>query len=175
MIAILFLVLVPARTLTPAVERESLFKIAGDGELTMTYEGTDEAISIKYKDEDGSYSERALKQLDNFLRCRSDETSTVMSLKLIEKIDNISDNFGGSVVYITSGYRSPEHNSNLRLKLRRVDKDSFHTKGMAVDMKLPNVSKGTLAKYARSLNDGGVGDYRRINAIHVDSGPLRSW
>jgi uncharacterized protein YcbK (DUF882 family) len=74
---------------------------------------------------------------------------------------------------VVSGYRSPATNAMLRRKNRGVAKNSYHMKGMAIDMQMKSVRPSTIARAARSLGAGGVGQYRTFT--HVDSGPVRTW
>ena len=74
---------------------------------------------------------------------------------------------------VVSGYRSPATNAMLRRKNRGVAKNSYHTKGMAIDVQMRTVRPSTIARAARSLKAGGVGQYRTF--AHVDSGPVRTW
>ncbi len=76
-------------------------------------------------------------------------------------------------VSIVSGYRSPVTNAMLRRKNRGVAKDSYHTKGMAIDFQMKSRSPVQIRRAAKKLGAGGVGGYRTFT--HVDSGPVRSW
>lgn len=77
---------------------------------------------------------------------------------------------------VVSGYRSPRSNSKLRrLDGKGVAKQSFHTKGQAVDLRLPGTELVTLQKAARHLQRGGVGYYPSHRFVHLDSGWVRSW
>ena len=74
---------------------------------------------------------------------------------------------------IVSGYRSPVTNAMLRRKNRGVAKDSYHTKGMAVDFQMKTRRPSQIRRAAKKLGAGGVGGYRTFT--HVDSGPVRAW
>ena len=76
---------------------------------------------------------------------------------------------------VVSGYRSPQTNAMLRSRSRGVARKSYHTKGMACDLKLQTRSVWQVSSAAKSLAAGGVGRYRRSNFTHVDSGPVRDW
>ena len=76
---------------------------------------------------------------------------------------------------VVSGYRSPQTNAMLRSRSRGVAKKSYHTRGMACDLKLQTRSVFQVSSAAKSLGAGGVGRYRRSNFTHVDSGPVRDW
>jgi uncharacterized protein YcbK (DUF882 family) len=56
-----------------------------------------------------------------------------------------------------------------------VAKNSYHLKGMAVDISCSARSVGQVASAAMSLGAGGVGRYSRSSFTHVDSGPVRQW
>ena len=78
---------------------------------------------------------------------------------------------------IISGYRSPRTNAWLRHQLggRNVAKNSYHMKGMAVDINVDGVPLHKLKEIALSLKRGGVGYYPKKGFIHVDVGPVRYW
>ena len=78
---------------------------------------------------------------------------------------------------IISGYRSPRTNEWLRHQLggRNVAKNSYHMKGMAVDINVDGVPLHKLRNIAMGLKRGGVGYYPHKGFIHVDVGPVRHW
>jgi uncharacterized protein YcbK (DUF882 family) len=154
----------PASMLEPSTTTKSLFRLSGDGILSLEDVHTGESISVMYRDLDGIYDESALQRIELLLRSHGDGETFPISLKLLELVDHLQDHFGADEVKV-----------NLRRHLRRVAHDSLHMQGMAMDIKLPDVGKLALGKYARSLAAGGVGVYRRSSFVHVDTGPVRSW
>ncbi|MBB5516283.1 uncharacterized protein YcbK (DUF882 family) [Rubricella aquisinus] len=74
-----------------------------------------------------------------------------------------------------SGYRTPETNAMLRRSNRGVARNSYHTRGMAADLRLLERSSWDMYRAAVSLSGGGVGRYRRSGFVHYDCGPVRSW
>ncbi|MEO1491210.1 MAG: DUF882 domain-containing protein [Pseudomonadota bacterium] len=76
---------------------------------------------------------------------------------------------------VVSGYRSPKTNAMLRSRSRGVARNSYHTRGMAVDITLDTRTARQIASAAKSLSAGGVGTYSRSSFAHVDSGPVRDW
>ena len=76
---------------------------------------------------------------------------------------------------IISGYRSPQTNASLRAKSKGVAKRSYHMKGMAVDIRVPNRNVGKVYDAAMDLRVGGVGYYPRSDFVHIDVGPVRRW
>ncbi len=83
---------------------------------------------------------------------------------------NVEDDFN-----VISGYRSPMTNAMLASKSRGVAKKSYHMKGMAMDIAIPDVKLSDLREAAVELKLGGVGYYPRSGFIHVDTGPVRTW
>lgn len=168
-------ILLPVSYTETAVKHDSVFAVTGDGRINLVDVHTSERLSIVYRDGEGIYDESAIMAIDRTLRCHGDQDMLPISLKLIEFIDHLQDNFGADIVDVVSGYRSPEYNEGLRRTLRRVAKESFHIIGMAMDIRLPGVEKSALGAYARSLAYGGVGVYRSSGFVHIDVGPVRSW
>ncbi len=113
--------------------------------------------------------------MEHTLRCHGKSENYPISLKLIELIDYLQDHFGAEEIQIVSGYRSPEYNSKISLYSSRVAHNSLHMKGLAVDIRLPGVSKHALGSYAASLKSGGVGVYAGSDFVHIDVGPIRRW
>lgn len=78
-------------------------------------------------------------------------------------------------VEVLSGYRSPETNAKLRRTTSGVAKKSYHIKGQAADIRMPNMGTRSLRNRARSIRAGGVGYYPRSGFVHVDTGDVRHW
>lgn len=78
-------------------------------------------------------------------------------------------------IQVICGYRSPATNAMLAKRSSAVAKNSFHMKGMAVDIRVPDVNLKGLRQMALDLRAGGVGYYPRSGFLHVDTGPIRTW
>ncbi len=124
----------------------------------------------------GVYLEGSLEEISYVLRDhRTDEVHSIDPVTL-DLMAAISRKVGATRPFeIISGYRSPESNSELRGQSRRVAKNSYHMKGMAVDLRLPGYPLKKLRRAALDLRMGGVGYYPKSNFVHVDSGSVRSW
>ncbi len=118
----------------------------------------------------------ALVEIDHLMRdWRRDEVKH-MDQGLIELLASVQAEIGyDEPLTIVSGYRSPETNKMLRRRNRKVAKNSFHMKGMAVDVRPGDVSTRTFSKLGRKMHAGGVGYYPRNGFVHLDTGPVRSW
>lgn len=175
MLFLLFFICLPRADLGTAIRHRSIFELTGDGRLRFINTHTGEKLEVVYRDEKGSYDDAALSAIDRVLRCHWNQEIHHISLKLIELMDHIQDHFGDKDVHIISGYRSPEYNARLRRRSRRVAKRSLHTRGMAMDIRMPGVSTRNLGSFARSLETGGVGIYHGSRFVHVDVGPVKNW
>jgi uncharacterized protein YcbK (DUF882 family) len=76
---------------------------------------------------------------------------------------------------VISGYRSPETNAALRATRSGVAEHSLHMQARAIDIRLPGTSTARLRDAAIALHRGGVGYYRDLDFIHVDTGRVRRW
>jgi uncharacterized protein YcbK (DUF882 family) len=63
----------------------------------------------------------------------------------------------------------------LRARNRRVAKHSLHMEGMAIDVRMTDISTWRLRQTAVALGRGGVGYYARSGFVHLDVGPVRTW
>ncbi len=77
--------------------------------------------------------------------------------------------------HVLSGYRSHKTNSLIVKQFESTAKNSFHTKGQAVDIRLPGQRVSVLRRAAFELREGGIGFYPRQRFVHIDVGPVRYW
>lgn len=175
LILVLAGLLFQVRDLETATPHSSPFRYSGDGRLALIDVHTGERLSIIYRDKKGTYDDAALSAFDHLLRCHGKSEKYPISQKLVELVDYLQDSFGAKEVQVVSGYRSPEYNENLRRTNMRVAHDSLHLRGLAMDIKIPDVGKEKLGKFTRALKSGGVGVYASSDFVHVDSGPVRDW
>ncbi|MEM9715554.1 MAG: DUF882 domain-containing protein [Pseudomonadota bacterium] len=151
-------------------------KGAGDiRQLKMQAQRSGEQINIVYWI-DGKYVKPALQEISNLMRdWRNDEVMNmdVNNIDNIAAVQNLLET--NEPFMLLSGYRTPATNRMLASKSRRVAKDSYHTKGMAADLRLQSRSMTKVAAAAQAVAGGGVGRYYRSNFTHIDCGPIRTW
>lgn len=93
--------------------------------------------------------------------CKGSGDNLTSSL-LIEKLDLLREEFGQAIT-VTSGYRSPEHNSRIG-----GSPNSTHMRGIAADIR-PSDGRNIDQLYALCCKYFmSVGDGRRKGFIHVD-------
>ena len=162
---------VPAFASAPA-----LLKGAGDfRSLSLVNNRTGEWLNTVYWAE-GEYIPEALEAVNHIMRDWREDLAYRMDphaldiLSATQRLLECDEPF-----QVVSGYRTPKTNAMLRRRSRGVAKNSYHMKGMAVDIALKTRSVRQISRAGLSLGAGGVGRYSRSHFVHLDSGPVRRW
>lgn len=136
---------------------------------------THETLNICYFDGDG-YRPEALNEINFILRdFRSHEIQPIDPQLLDQLFALKSRIHPRTPFHIISGYRSPATNAMLHRTTTGVARSSFHTRGRAIDIRLPGYSTGRLRNLSIKLKAGGVGYYPKSDFVHLDTGEVRSW
>ena len=136
---------------------------------------TGERLSTTYWSE-GGYLPSELIDINYLLRDFRVKESINIDTELLDALHRLHTAVGSKKDYhVVSGYRSPKTNAKLMRQGRNVAKKSFHMKGQAIDVYLPDVDLKRLHRAAVDLNIGGVGYYQKSGFIHIDTGPVRRW
>jgi uncharacterized protein YcbK (DUF882 family) len=162
---------VPAFASAPA-----LLKGAGDfRNLSLVNEKTGEWLNTVYWAE-GDYIPEALEAVNHILRDWREDLAFEMdphAIDILSATQRLLDS--GEPFQVVSGYRTRKTNAMLRRRSRAVAKNSYHIKGMAVDIAMQTRSVRQISRAGLSLGAGGVGRYSRSHFVHLDSGPVRKW
>ena len=136
---------------------------------------TAENLSVCYH-ENGTYQPEALEKINYLLRdFRTDEIMPI-DTHLLDLLYSIRCQTGkDDPFHVISGYRSPKTNAMLRRVTKGVAKSSYHTKGKAIDIRLPGYATRRLRNLCVDLHGGGVGYYSRSDFVHIDTGKFRTW
>lgn len=125
---------------------------------------------------DGSYIPEALEEISFLLRDWRQNTAMPYDPSAVDVLAALSRKLDiSSPIEVVSGYRSKRTNDQLRRTHSGVAKNSYHTRAMAIDIRVQDRSVRQIARAAESIGGGGVGRYTRSSFVHVDSGPLRTW
>ncbi|SIS74993.1 DUF882 domain-containing protein [Insolitispirillum peregrinum] len=136
---------------------------------------TGEMLEVVYAKASG-YNPAAMQKLNSLMRDRRNDESTRMDPRLIDAMWALSQKLGSKKPFqLICGYRSPASNAMRAAMSDGVASNSYHTRGMAADIALPDVSLGRLRRAAMELKVGGVGYYPRDGFVHIDVGPVRTW
>jgi uncharacterized protein YcbK (DUF882 family) len=136
---------------------------------------TEESLSTVYW-QDGRLVPAALAEIDWHLRdFRTGDVHRIDPdlLDLLHRL-RVAMEYDGPI-HVISGYRSPRTNAMLAAQSGGVAKNSYHVRGMAIDIRLPGRSLRQVQRAALDLARGGVGFYPKPDFVHVDTGPVRRW
>jgi len=136
---------------------------------------TDEKITAVYWSQ-GTLVPQALVDINHILRDHRTGEKKEIDAYLLDLLFALQQKLeSAGPFHIISGYRSPETNSLLRMMSRGIAKNSLHTEGKAIDIRLPGYELMTVQHAARDLQMGGVGYYPLSDFVHVDVGNVRYW
>lgn len=136
---------------------------------------TGESIKAEFFD-GNNYNEEELIRLNHFFRDFRVNQAKTIDPYLFEQLYRLQGLLEtNKAVQLISGYRSLTTNNKLREKSSQVAKQSYHTKGQAMDFYIEGIQLANIRKAALRMRAGGVGYYPRSNFVHIDTGPLRSW
>ena len=136
---------------------------------------TDESLSATYWDQ-GDYVHENLAQIDHHLRdFRTGDVRNIDRGLLDLLHDLMAAMETDEPIHVISGYRSPETNAMLARRSNKVARRSYHVRGMAIDIRLPQKYTSGLRDAGLALARGGVGYYPESDFVHLDTGPVRRW
>lgn len=145
--------------------------------ISLRHPESGEAVAVAYV-QDYRYDGAALAQVNRIFRDRHNNEVAPIDPKLLDFIADLRSRIGlpETVTFdILSGYRSPETNAKLARSNRYVARESWHTKGRAVDLRVPFVTGKAMAEIAKTMQRGGVAFYPKSGHVHIDTGGVRTW
>lgn len=148
---------------------------SGDGRIRLLGEKTGARFEGAYRRAGGIYDPEAVSAICRVFGAPCGGPDTRVSIRLVEFIDFLQDRFNPeAVITIVSGYRSPVYNAHIRKNGALAAKASLHQYGMAADLVMEGVPSRAVWDEVRKIGFGGAGYYHG-EAVHVDTGPARSW
>lgn len=146
-------------------------KGAGDfRKVLMRNDRTGEIIDMVYW-VDGKYINESLNEISSFFRdWRTNQIKPIdrSEVDIISATHRMLDT--SEPYLLISGYRSPKTNRQVGGASK-----SYHTRGMAADLRMGSRSVRQMSGAAQRLGAGGVGSYYGSSFVHMDSGPVRTW
>lgn len=125
---------------------------------------------------EGQYIPESLQAIRNVLRDHRTGDLHAMDTELFNLLHLLQSKMNSNQEFhVISAYRSPKTNAMLAGRSDGVAKQSWHTQGKAIDIRLPGHQLSDLRAAALSLKAGGVGYYPKSDFIHIDTGNTRSW
>ncbi len=136
---------------------------------------THERLTVTYKKDD-TYITEAMNKISHILRDHRTGDIHPIDPQLMDFLYDLLSAVGNhGEVHIISGYRSPKTNQKLRGRSKGVAARSLHMKGKALDFRLPGTATVVLRDTARAMKRGGVGYYRKLDFVQIDTGRVRYW
>jgi len=144
--------------------------------LRLYHLNTKERLDIEYRVGD-VYQRGALRKLNYLLRDFRNGEMTAMDPQLFDLLYDIQNRLSrrDAVFEVIGGYRSPSTNAMMRKTSGGVARQSLHTTGQAIDIRMTDTATIAVRNAALALGRGGVGYYPRSDFVHVDTGPVRHW
>ncbi|MBY0428212.1 MAG: DUF882 domain-containing protein [Alphaproteobacteria bacterium] len=153
----------------------------GDQSIVLWHRASGERIDVTTRSQ-GRYDSSAFQQIDHIFRDRHTGEEYPIDPKLIDAIAELRDKLlmsPSDPIELLSGYRSSESNAKLATINKYVAKNSYHMKGQAADIRIPDMSSSALEAVAKTMQKGGVALYPDggpdFGHVHVDTGPVRGW
>jgi uncharacterized protein YcbK (DUF882 family) len=142
------------------VSEEALRKVPlprPSGRVVVNHRNVQATADVNIYDEDGSFNQAALAELDKVFRCRRTGETRALDPRLYEILSIIYDRYG-KTIEINSGFRYQRNEG------------SRHFHGSAIDITIEGVGWRDLFAFASSLDRGGmgIGRYPRNNFVHID-------
>jgi uncharacterized protein YcbK (DUF882 family) len=119
--------------------------------------GANEQVEVIVDVASGEVDEASYRALRRLMRCRRTGAEVPIDPRLLELFWNLAQRTGQRIVLI-SGYRAPGYAAPA----------SYHTRGMAADIRIPGLTPLMVRDLARSLGVRGIGYYPRSQFVHVD-------
>jgi uncharacterized protein YcbK (DUF882 family) len=128
------------------------------GWVHISHPGVREQVKVNIYNEDGSYNEAALAELDGVFRCRRTREVRAVDPRLYEILSLVYDHFGQREILLASGFRYQRNEG------------SRHFHASAMDIKIPGVAMRDIFTFAQTLDRGGmgIGQYPHDGFVHID-------
>ena len=150
---------------------------ASEKRLSFYHTHTGKRLDIVFS-RNGAHLPEALDEINRFLSdFRTNEAASI-DPELLDLIYDVRLALGSDGTYqVISAYRSPATNDMLRGRSKNsgVAKNSQHTHGKAIDVRLEGVETIRLRDTAIAMKRGGVGYYEKSDFVHIDTGRVRRW
>ena len=128
------------------------------GRFTIQSANTGEEIEVRLNLATGEVEPSCYRELRHLMRCLRTGAETPPDPRLIELLYRISQRTHQKIVLI-SGFRAP------MFSLAAL---SYHTRGMAADIRIPGMTALMVRELAASMGVRGIGYYPVSEFVHVD-------
>ena len=128
------------------------------GRFTLESSNNGESMEVKINLTSGEIEPESYRQLRHQLRCQRTSAETPPDPRLIELLYRMSQRTHQKIILV-SGFRAPMYS---KAKL------SYHTRGMAADIRIPGMTPLMVRDLAFAMGVKGIGYYPVSEFVHVD-------
>jgi uncharacterized protein YcbK (DUF882 family) len=130
----------------------------GVGRFTVELVNTGETLEVAVNLATGELEADTYRRLRHFMRCQRTGAETPIDPRLLDLLYRISQRTHQRI-QIVSGFRAP---------MFSMASLSYHTRGMAADIRIPGMTPLMVRDLAESMGVGGLGYYPVSGFVHVD-------
>ena len=134
------------------------------GRFMVQSSNNGEELEVRFNLATGEMEAEGYRKLRHLMRCLHTTAESPIDPRLIELLYAITQRTGQKIILV-SGFRAPMYS---RAKL------SYHTRGMAADIRIPGLTPLMARDLAESMGVPGLGYYPVSGFIHVDVREYRS-
>jgi uncharacterized protein YcbK (DUF882 family) len=128
------------------------------GHFTLESANTGESMDVRINLASGEIAPESYRQLRHLLRCLRTGAETPPDPRLLELLYRISERTHQKIVLV-SGFRAPMFSTATL---------SYHTRGMAADIRIPGMTPLMVRDLAFAMGVKGIGYYPVSEFVHVD-------
>jgi uncharacterized protein YcbK (DUF882 family) len=128
------------------------------GRFTIQLVNTGEELEVKVNLATGEVEAEGYRRLRHLMRCQRTTAETPTDPRLISLLYRIAQRTGQKILLV-SGFRAP------MFSLATL---SYHTRGMAADIRIPGMTPLMVRDLAESMGVKGIGYYPVSGFVHVD-------
>jgi uncharacterized protein YcbK (DUF882 family) len=128
------------------------------GRFVVQSANNGEEVTVAVNLQTGEVEAAGYRRLRHLMRCLRTGAETPVDPRLIDLLYRISRRTGQKIVLV-SGFRAP------MFSLATL---SYHTRGMAADIRIPGMTPLMVRDLAESMGVGGIGYYPVSGFVHVD-------
>jgi len=129
-----------------------------EGHLELELVNTGERLKVAFDLATGEPDAANYRRLRHFMRCQRTGAETPLDPRLVELLHRLSQ-LTRQRIQVVSGFRAPMF-STADL--------SYHTRGMAADIRIPGMTPLMVRDLAESMGVGGLGYYPTSQFVHID-------
>jgi uncharacterized protein YcbK (DUF882 family) len=150
----------PARSNRGALAEAASLRVpsGADASFVLQAVNTGEEMEVRLNRATGELDPESYRRLRHLMRCLHTTAETPIDPRLIDLLYRISERTRTKILLV-SGFRAPMYS---------MAKLSYHTRGMAADIRIPGLTPLMARDLAESMGVKGLGYYPVSGFIHVD-------